>query len=344
MKVIYLDFLIPKGHHNQNQYYISTFSQIGEVIVVTPPGFYDIDEENVLIVEDKHIGMSEGKFSTRMSVLKNMKIANRFVRKYKPDIIFISSYDTFMFPLFYIMNRKRNLFLLHHNNIDELINPYKRKSFNFYMNGVKHVVFEEFIKEKLVRDYGISNSDVFLLPHQLNVNDEGSSDEPVLYDCVGLSNSNDENIISELIEKEKEESIFKKNDLKIVLKSSEVSFDNGALKVIKGFLPVEEYNNYFNQTKSVFMPFPSQFQYRMSGTLVDALSNNKRVISSDIALMQYYKDAYPNICYIFKDGDELVRNLLCNIEDNRYLEEFDRFRSKHSSGNIKKSLLNIINN
>ncbi|WKV08000.1 hypothetical protein Q2T46_10640 [Thermoanaerobacterium sp. CMT5567-10] len=196
------------------------------------------------------------------------------------------------------------------------------------MNKVEHVVFEEFIKDCLMETHEINSEKVHVLPHQLNENI--LKDNYQKYACVGLSNSNDENIISEIVKKENQEKILKKAKCKVILKSKVINFDDGFLKVL---------NNYLDD-----MPFPSTFKYRMSGTLVDAFSNNKIILCSNITLMDYYSKEYPSICKIIESVDDFFEYVIKinKLEINEQLNEFEIFKNSHSEDKIVLVFKNMV--
>jgi hypothetical protein len=164
------------------------------------------------------------------------------------------------------------------------------------------------------------------------------------YQCVGLSSSNDENIIESIIRKEEKENLLKQMKIKVVLKSKEFEYDNGYLKVVKGYLEKEVYSDFIDNAQSIYMPFPNRFQFRMSGTLIDALTNNKIVYGSDIPVMRQYSIKYPSICKVVNDENAFIETLLSNNDNNKKLEdEFDKFKEDHSEERIELILAKILN-
>jgi len=343
MKVLYLDFLYPEGHIRQNTTYIRCLSQIAKVYVLCPKGRYTRLPPEVEIIEKDSLAIKDGKILARLSSLKIMLLSAITARKLKPDYIFVSSYETMMFAIGRLFFRKKDrLFLLHHSNIDELENKVKRCFFKSYVKKPEHIVFEDFIRDYLINTYKLDACRVHVLPHQLNMNKQENSEDNI-YSCVGLSNSNDEEIISKIIDIEKKQEIFLKSKCKVVLRSKLTEFDNGYLTVIKGFLNEDVYNHYINNSRCIYMPFPKSFRNRMSGTLVDALSNNKIVFGSNIPLMQHYASKYPSICKIVNSADDLFEHILSikTIVEDKQIDDFVQFKAAHSEDKIKDVLKNI---
>lgn len=330
MKILYLDFLYPKGHIRQNIEYIKCLSQFSEVGVLCIKGWYRNLPLKTEVLEKNIFRLKENKVSIRINSLMVMAQSSIIIRDKNPDIIFVSSYETISFALGRFFFRKRNkLFLLQHYNLDELDNAIKRWFFKTYMKKVDHIVFEDFIRDYLIDRFNLDKNRVHVLPHQLNENFIKKTSAKK-YSCVGLSNSNDENMISEIVNMEMKYGIFKKNKRKVVLKSKITEFDNGYLLVFKGYLDEDKYNEYNSQCESIYMPFPATFRYRMSGTLVDALSNNKIVFGSDIPLMRYYSKKYPLSCKIVRGAKDVFNSIL-DLKNDDLSSEFETFKKEHSS-------------
>ena len=66
-------------------------------------------------------------------------------------------------------------------------------------------MFEKFIGTYLNEKLGVNNQIIYPIPHPLNCTNNNVN---VIYDCVGISNSNDEEIIKNLVEYEKENKVF----------------------------------------------------------------------------------------------------------------------------------------
>ncbi|RLQ94813.1 glycosyltransferase family protein [Falsibacillus albus] len=346
MNVLFLDFLYPKGHQRFSKDLIKYLSDIYDVNVIAKQGYYidftdDLQKVNKL--EEHNFKIGDNWLLSRISSLNVMLKSAIFIKKNKSDYILVSSFDTITFAIGKIFFRNKDkMYIVHHNNVDELDNKYKLKIFKSYMNNVNHIVLEGFIKDYLVNEIGVNKKNVFVLPHPLYIN-ETCKEQREKYLCIGLSNSNDEYFIEQIIKTEKENKKFLNSRKKVILKSKKYEFDNGYLKVVKGYLKKEKYDEYVSNSEYIFMPFPDTFCYRMSGTLMDALSNKKIVLGSDIPLMRYYTRKYPSICKIIKDASAFFYFLL-NSEQNatRNAKEFHSFNKFHSKENITRVLSDIL--
>ena len=268
-----------------------------------------------------------------------LRAAAKLNRKNKYDHIIFASYHPYVsafIPFFF--KRLDNIYAMNHNNIDYLdVSAKARKVFSLYGRKINHVVFEEFIADYLSKTYKILPNQIFVVPHPMN---QIFDKHPVKYDCVAISNSNDEAWIESLIKYEKETRVLSKNGLKVVLRSKEYDFDNGALKVINGYLEDEQYYDYICSSKYIFMAFPETFKYRMSGTIVDALSNSIPVIGTDIPLIRSYEKEFKSIVVCAKNPKDLVEVLKNKGASNE--EQFVRFKEEHSTESITNSLKKMI--
>lgn len=344
MNLMYIDLLSPIGHKTQNKCYINLLAKYFDVYVTCPKNWYD-GSLNANVIEDNKFLIGKGKFKARFNSIRSLIKNCALTKIIKPDYIFISSYDTMIMALFIHFLKKtckNRLKILHHINVDEINNKIKRFFFKTYMNKVDHVVFEEFIEEYLINEISVNKKNIFVLPHQLNIKDLNNKKQ--LYDCVALSESNSESSIYKIIKNEILNSTIKNNNKKIILKSKLYEYDNGALKVIMGYLDDNEYNRYIANTLYVYMPFSLNFNYRMSGTLVDALSNNKIVLGSNIKLLKYYSKKYPHICKIVNNEKDLIKiiNEIEKADINTYLDEFLKFRYNHSDKVIENIFISNI--
>lgn len=343
-RILYLDFMYYTGHVRSNKNFIKALGAFSNVFALSQQHYFDDYKneletvESIKIIEKNNLKLSSGQLLNRISSLKVMLQSALLAKKIRPNYIFVSSFDTIAFKFGrFLFGKTENMYLLHTINIDELSNNIKRKIFDTYKNKVNHVVFEQYMKDYLINEVRIESDRIFVLPHPLNENNESSNSKELEYVCVGLSNSNDEKLVTELIELEKKKHIFKSNNKKVVIKSKEKEFDNGYLKVLKGFLDKNVYDNYINRTQSVLIPFPKEFCYRMSGTLVDAFSNNKLVLGNDIPIISEYTKKYPDICKKFKNAEEVVNIICLSSVNNKLDSEFKRFKVEHSEESLKRA-------
>lgn len=343
LKILYADSLNPSGHKNFNVAYINLLAEVVDVTLYCPQNWYQnyILDERVRIYDNQLDPInSKSRFIIYLFYIFNLYKIAQLCNHNKYDIIFISSFDTVSFLFgFLFFNNKKNIYLFHHNNIDGLNNKIKRLFFNKYSRYVKHIVFEDFIKQRLIELSNISADIVYVIPHPITKIFDNNEHKDG-FGCIAISNSNNELLLQDIIEAQKKNRFLEQINMKMLIKTKYIQYDDGYLKTISGFISVSEYDSYFAQCKIFYMPFPSTFQYRISGTLIDALSNGKLVIGTDIPILRQYSLRYPEICIIASSVEEFV-SLLANLKYVQNNNDTNKFLSNHSKNNIILSFKKI---
>ena len=350
MKVLFFNCVYRPGHLFFDSKLLGFLSSVtNKLIVLQPANWFNIENINISYIDCELRQNKKTKLkrlSTWIRSATNVIRALPKISNEKPDCVVVGEYElsifSFVFPL--LLMRCKKIILVQHNNIDQLTNSkIKRMLFSLYKNKVYHCVLEPFIKDYIVGEYNIIDSRIFCWPYPIGE----TTDDPRMntckqYNIIGLSQSNDENQIEELIKLEEEQKVFEKNKLRVLLKSKRNEYDDGYLKVLKGWICDEDYQRYYNSANSVLVAFPPSYQFRVSATLIEAFAKHLPVIGADIMLINYYHKAYPDICMIYNSKtfvDEL-KNCTKNTEDmNR---EFKDFSVAHSDDyiltQIKKDL------
>jgi hypothetical protein len=343
LKILYVNFIHNLwGHKRLDEKLIKYLATFAEVTVISPRDWYkDLPSKINIITYNPKTYLSKKIDSKHFYSIKIMNFAARIKKKEKFDYIFAASFDTYAFAIGrFFFNNQNNLYIMHHNNTDSLYRNKVDIFFKSYVKDVNHVVFEKFISDYLAKKYRIKKDNILTLPHPLYKNNCNNNKKKI--DCVGISNSNDENWINEIINLEKKNEILKRHGLSVVLRSESKTYDNGNLKVINGYLKKTKYNYYINNTNKIFLPFPKTFKYRMSGSLMDALSNNKIVLGSDIPLIKRYSQQYPKICYTVKnpkDFFEQIKNIKVSKDNKMVKHDFKEFNNAHSQQKITEILV-----
>lgn len=342
MKILFMNLLYNNsGQRRMDENIIREFVKIAEVYVVCPKAWYEHAIDGAIYIDYcPSTIVKNGRIKNYINSFKNLRYANKMSRQ-RFDYYLFASYETIIFSLWNIINPRilSKSYVIHNNNIDGINERIlKRFFFTTYAKKVNHIVLEGFIGDYLKKEFHLREESLFILPHPLNSND--SSMEKV-YDCVGISNSNDESWINNIIRFEKETNLFKKNGCKVVLRSGTHSFDDGYLSVINGWLSDSAYNEYINKASCIFLPFPPSFRYRMSGSVVDAFSNHTMVIGSGIPLFNYYSNVYESICKIVNSSEEFCNVVIKMKDSNIDDKDFDSFIRSHSQERVLDSLKNM---
>lgn len=265
-----------------------------------------------------------------------------YARKYNFDkVIILSFYDIGLFFSRNILPNNLTFFLMHHYNVDLFCSSKLRRFlFGFYKKKFKHIVQCSFMKKVMVKTVNIDSSDVIVWPHPLNTIDKMSEIEDI--DCSGLSTSNDEEVIAEIIEMERNTSILKRENLHVYIKSRKHSFNDGNLIIINGFLDKDVFDDIIDRSKALFLPFPPSFKTRMSGTLMDALSNEKFVIGTRIPVVENSRKSYPLLVKVY-DTASFVEQLKLLRKGEKETSQFQNFKKYHCDEYLSEIMKNSIN-
>lgn len=339
MNINVYDFLTPRNHINLYTNLLNIFSNICDTRILTQEDYFlnsEIKKKVTEIIEIPSIKTTQTMLGRKLRSLYFMLKMKKDFNEHAYDVKVVFTFDTVAFSIGKLFLNTNNTFLIHHKNIDELRSLVKRFLFGTYMNKVNHIVFEDSFKSYLVNEIGVNEDLVFVIPHPVStINTEINAWIEHIYDCVGLSNSNDESFILNIIEAEKSTNFIKNNELKVVLRSKHHSFNNGYLKVINGYLDKQEYDAYIDKANLIFVPLPEQYCYRVSGAVFDAFSNFKRVVSNESPIIVEYNKKYPKLCINVRDVDSFNNALLHNKKIEIEKSDFESFINKHNLENVE---------
>jgi len=347
MNILVAELQPAKGHRNLCLHTCKILSKIGKVTIVDSLSD-DISEDkfNVIRYPFGYYQGTNKRIDIIQRTLHSVYIINFVSQIYHNgnyDIFIGITYDELAYALAWRKLRNVNVFLMQHNNFDIANHNFLKKialKYIFSFTSIKIITQCNFIAEYAKYRYKLDSDKIIIWPHPLNI----VSNDIEIYDCVGISNSNDEKIIEDIIKLEEESKIFARKGLKIILKSKSLQYDDGSLKVINGFLSEKEYNEYISKSKIIFMPFSKFFKYRMSGTLMDAFSNYKPIIVTSSPLSKACQNVYPSIIKDY-DVDSFLKSIMEFRERTDVMKkEFDRFISFHDDSNLINIIENTIDN
>ena len=345
MKVLVVDFIYNvKQHLKMNCDYINALSRICEVIVYAKEGFYESGmlAANVEVITYKDRGAQGNGLKRIKDSLYVMRGAGKLDKKIKFDAIFALTYDLRATALgMHFFKRRQTLYLMNHYNIDALERFSNFIFYFFYKNRVNQLVLEKYFKDHLVKRYNVKDELVYYVPHKAHFLENRKVVKAGKYDCVGISNSNDEQLISKIVQLEMTKKVFEGR--RVILRSRNQEFDDGNLKVINHYLSADEYADYMNCASQIFIPFPDSFKYRLSGTLYEALAAKKKVITTDIPLARDFQERYEGCCSIINSAEQFIRSIKDEQEHGISGEAYEKFMVEHSEDEIIQTFRKILN-
>lgn len=349
MRIAFANMLEPnyvKGHKLLDLKILQVLVKISQVDIFAPLNWYNYtaSEVNNILIEygEKKVGKY---FHHRYSMCVVNKILEYDLMK-RYDYIIFESYNTYVMMYVYlkIFNAKSRVYIMHHNNIDIIDNHLKQKlAFLSYCKKINHLVLAEYIREHLINAYDISPSKVHTISHPIVNNHKNFGTIVKDLDCVGISNSNDEEWVKMAIEAEKKQHFFTKHKIKTILRSKQYTFHNEYLQIINGYLDVKTYDLYNLRARTVFLPFPEDYKYRMSGVLIEALANGSVVICTKLPMSDYFSRNYPHICMYANCIEDLLL-LLPESENKKIIQdEMEKFVHSHNDLNTERVIRAIFN-
>ena len=234
----------------------------------------------------------------RQELLKVYKLINSYAEAY--DVVLLTSIEVYSF-FFFSGRLKKPYIVMDHAIGDVDSKRFYRLMWKLISSRVGLIVFEDYIKKMV--NARLPKRKVSVLKHPLskwNVNDSNSKDyqDEILIFCP--SASNDPSFIEQL-ENEKIP-----DGLKIVVKiSKESNVNKNGLKEYSNRITEEEYINYYVKSEFILIPYRSNYNYRYSGVLLEAIQLNKKVLVLDNNTLRNYETIFPNNVYLFSTLEEM---------------------------------------
>lgn len=337
MKILFYDSLMPKGHFMVNSSFLKAFCKLGFSVDVISRN--DLVKDTDCIQLNGWILPKQTQQKRFDEIINYFKLRN-YLKKTSYDVIYIASYDicTFMLAFVLLFKWHNRIILQEHNNIDQLSNKYKLYMYKTYMNCVNHFVFEDSFKKHL-ENMGVKSQRLFVVPHICNdfpLEPYRNKDTVV----ISVSSSNDDQEIKEILENESLKTKLYQNNIKLIIKSKEISYENDYIRVFNSWLENEELVSLYNQASHVMLFFPKTYKRRVSAVFMEAISRGKFVISKKIPLIENYKEQYPGICSFYRHIDELSEIMDFDVECYKYDRE--RFIYDHCQDTVNQYLNHAI--
>lgn len=323
------------GHKIQEEHIIKILSSKYNVHVLCPSNWYSKEDDRTTFHYIRN-NLGNTRVSYYQACLEKCKEISKLAKKINAEFIFFTSYDIYVLALFLRIGKLKNvqIVVMEHGNIDQYV-ANRKQAFVYkkICQDIEHIVFEDFMKKYLIDSFYISPDRITCVPHECNFKKNIVEKK---YACVAPSNSNDESIIRQIIEYEKKTESLKKSNKRVVIKSKNTNYSNDYLTVFQGYIKEQEYDELISSTERVFLPYPKSFVYRMSGVLIDALSNNIQVIGTDIPLFKGYSSKYPGIVKVIDGYMDFYKILLS--EEISDLVDNKAFLQDHSDDMIRNNI------
>ena len=334
-QIIYFDSIFPYGHKKMNSRVIEILSKSYKVHVLANKGWFDINNDVCVIHDEGWKTEWKNKLEYAYRMLINMIKAAKICKELQADKIIMSSYDIigFFVTRFLLPLQKGKVILVEHNNIDSTRGKIKRLIYLTYANKYKHVVLSEFIKTHMVELLNVDKEMIYVAAHPIyGVN---NPNRVIKYDCCAISNSNDSEFIKKMINAEMKEKVFSKNDIKMVIRTTAEQPNADNIVWVSQKISDQKYNEYINSSRYIFLATPEEFQYRINGTLIDALGRGLQAICTKSLFALETSKQYHTLCKLIGSLDELIE-ILGNPNSDVCISEYNDFLEDHSDARVAK--------
>lgn len=345
MRILIADTIFPKGHCCLNKHLLEILfknEKVTEMVIFNYKDYYAIHSNKVINYNVPFLLRSKKAYIDYVCQFFNSLLIAFLSLRIRYDKVIFFTFDTLSFSFLRLIICKP-IYLFHHNNTDHLQNKYKLMLFKTYMNKVNHMVFADFIKDYLI-SIGVNSNRIYVISHPLPAPSLKGEKVKMSNIYIALGHANDENIICNLIEYEKQKHCLEKNNIRLILRTRNV-YDKLPLSIniVTGFLTEEQYRDYYKEAKGVLILYSDYFKYRFSGVLLDALVARKKIIGRDIPIVKYYAQMYPSCCYSFKGIDDLMKKIVIDSTTPNVGEEiYNSFFKAHSDQIIASQLNEIL--
>ena len=355
MKILYFDMWSPVGHIVFNNIHLKALSQLGDVYTVFKEGYHKYDYPHIihlLDVPSRFYVKGEGYYLSRLRLARMARWVWNRVSDEKWDYVILSSYD----PLALFLSRRfRNAIVVDHNTIDLLDSRILGFPLRHLNNGIRHIVFNNYMKSRL-NMMGFTN--VSIVPHgfmPINCNSLSKEEERAVRQKYSLNledryvflpslSRSSTDVIGQFIYNDDFNFFLKKNGLKLLTKSSEKRVSKTNIIIIEGYLPKDDYNYLFLNSSCNVLFYSQDFKYRTSGVLNECFANNVPCIISGCPALEEYLPFFNNKLCVFNSVEELKRSIISVLKMDRknYYSNIEEIKDpllhwKHALGIIYSS-------
>jgi hypothetical protein len=304
-KVLYIDADSPPGHIPFNMGYIAKLSETPGVSlsVIFRAGYLSAAAVAPAVVAKEiprwlYLKKDRGKLVNRLFMLLRYRYLSRTSGWTKYDKVIFAGYDEL--ALFF-SGIRRPLLLVNHDNVRGLDNPVKRFFLKQISKRHAHIVFMEYMADKM-RRHGIHN--LFVVRHGLRApfapappgaleaihKRFAQKDFDKILFCPSFSSS-DEQFVRELVRSEHFCALLARHKILLVVREHRNALrDDGLpnLLALKTTLATPEYEALFRHSFAILLPYPDTFRYRVSNMLHECISNNKLCFAASIPALKAF--------------------------------------------------------
>tara|TARA_B110000977_G_scaffold60068_1_gene81588 strand:+ start:9938 stop:10936 length:999 start_codon:yes stop_codon:yes gene_type:complete len=315
--ILLVDPLSEKGHHNINQSLINILSKDYNLTFISEKNYLESSTKFVNICfPEKLFGLKMSFLPFRFRQIAFVLYSIFYYRNHKKyEFILFTSYETISFSFSTFFVKLKNIAIIEHNNLDQLLNSKIKEIFyRLIRKNIVHIVLEQYIYIYINQKY---RKKVSLLALPLSVTSEELIPKTKL--IFSPSTTFDEIIMRKLIN-----FCSTKEYLLIAKGKSDYEINTVTVKTF--------FDNYYDiMRKSSFVFISTLFNYRVSNVAYEALANNRPIIGFRCLFLEGLKEKYSNAVFIIDDIQELE---IINIDSELVSNDSLNFKKFHSNENI----------
>ena len=328
MKILYVDYMSPRGHEVFNRIHIDTLLSLGaQVSIVTKGGFmnqYCTDRGlEIIKIPDSNKREKVTPLSVRVDYTKDLLWIKRNIDFSIYDYTIISSYEVISL---FLARIKEKLIIIDHNNVDELNSSIKLFLTKHLPSYYTHIALNDYMMDRLLKL--LPNLLVKYIPHGYLLASKIMQrptmvgvDEKFIF-CP-VNRNYDVDLVNNIFNSKTFNDYLKKNRIFLYVKSQLIGESKGNIRVL-GKLDNDEYNFMLCKSVAVLLPYGGDFKYRCSGILFECISRNTPVIATDKGALRIYEDDV-NIKF-FDDEESLkfaIRSACAPYEGSYNVEKYN---------------------
>lgn len=347
MKVLLIDQLSPEGHINYDNFWIEALEKLDiNYEFVGNENFIqnlDLKQEKIkLSISNKYYKkISHKNIIVRECALLILLLYIRKKIKFKEytKVIFLSFENISIFLMFFY-HKKNNLFILH-DNLRRIKNPIIYRILKYLSQKVQLISLDDFIKSNLER---IKIKSKKIVHPCINIKYKGIEeiyDEEIKIFSPSISSVNNK-LIEEIILDNEMKLLLASKKIKLILRSNAIKSMSENIMILNNYLSTEEYRKLLNESDIILLPYSDDFNNRISGVLLEAISLEKSIILSKNNDLKYYLSFNEKNIVGFSNINEL-KQILLKIEKLLGKNEYKYLKKRYSLEKMKEDILEVLN-
>lgn len=346
MKILLIDQLSPRGHIKYAKYWINILKNLKiDFEFIGRESFLkniDIDKKFIKLsipekyyknMTNKNILIREYAMIKLLLYIKN----NINVTKYS-NIVFLSFENISIF--FSVFFHQKKILLILHNNLKHINNKIIYNIIKFLSKSNTLISLDNFINVNL-SEMGIKNKVItYPLIKGYVQQDNLKNNKEIIIFSPSIS-SIDKKLVTSLLQDEEVGKILQERNIKLILRDKELKSSMNNLVILSEFLSEDSYNNLLKKSDIIFLPYEKDFNNRISGVLLEAISLDKSLIIPKYNNLKCFLNFKQDNIKGFIDINEL-KQILKDVNKMLRKNDYENIKENYSMNKMEEDILKII--